>query len=252
MPKLLVCGDTHGKIDLAKLRQKNFPEQKELTKEDILFQLGDFGWIWYPLESNKDQNYWLNWLATRNYTLVVIPGNHENYDEIFSLPIEEKWGGKVRVLESKERFGTGKIYFLERGEIYNFYGTKIWAFGGALSSDKDQRILGKDYWAQELPSWKEFEYGMSKLDENNWKVDFVLSHTMPVSIIEDIIHRTIYNEGKFKDPVAEYFEEVYKKLDFKEWHSGHFHSDIKLDFSDTNDGIFQCHYNKKPQIIKEI
>ena len=47
---LFVCGDTHGMTkDTQKLNSENFPEQKELTKDDVLIQLGDFGWVWFPL-----------------------------------------------------------------------------------------------------------------------------------------------------------------------------------------------------------
>lgn len=58
--KLFVCGDTHGMTkDTQKLNSDNFPEQKKLTKEDLLIQLGDFGWVWFPLGKNKEQEYWL-------------------------------------------------------------------------------------------------------------------------------------------------------------------------------------------------
>lgn len=244
---LFVCGDTHGfSSDFRKIRNFNKEHAKELTKDDVLVQLGDAGWIWYALGTNKEQEYWLNWLATRKYIVAVVPGNHENYDEIFKLPLTEKWGGKARYLESKGRFGEGVIYFLERGEIYTIDGKTIWCFGGALSIDKDDRTLGINYWEQELPTWTEFEHGMNQLDSVNWTVDYIFTHTCPLNIVGDIIHRTPYTEGKFKDPVAEFLYEVYKKIDVKEWHFGHFHEDRKLDYSLTNDGIFQCHYENPP------
>jgi len=44
--RIFVCGDTHGiPRDSKKLNGTNFPEQKELTKDDVLIQLGDFGWV---------------------------------------------------------------------------------------------------------------------------------------------------------------------------------------------------------------
>lgn len=243
--KLFVVGDTHGDIDSEKLSDENFPEQSELTKDDVVAQMGDFGWIFHPLGSNDIQNKGLSWLASRNYTLVVVPGNHENYFEIFNLPIIEKWGGKVRVLSLPE----GDIFFLERGEVYTINGKTIFVFGGALSVDNAERTLGIDYWKEEIPTWSEFNYGMDSLDKVNWKVDYVFTHTCPMNIIGDVIHKTIYTEGRFKDPVSEYLFEIYKQIEFVEWHFGHFHTDVRLDYSDTDDGIFHCHYNNKPFLI---
>ena len=246
MGNTYVCGDLHGKCDMSKLRVKHWPEQKNLSKEDVLIQLGDFGWIWYELGTNKDQEYWLNWLSTRNYTLLVVLGNHENYDVIENLPECNMFGGIVQYYESNERFGTGKIYFAKRGEVYNINNKIFWTFGGALSIDKDSRTPGVSWWEGEIPSWYDYEYGMKNLDNINWNVDYVLTHTCPINIIGNILQHTIYTEGKFKDPVSEYLFEVYKKLEFLEWHFGHMHNDIRLDYSDTNDGIFYCHYNKIP------
>ncbi len=248
---LFTVGDTHGKTDIQKLYPENFQEQNTLTKDDVVAQLGDFGWIWHKLGSNPAQEEGLNWLATRNYTLAVIPGNHENYDEIFSLPITEKWGGKVRYYESTGIHGKGVIYFLERGEIYTINGKKIFVFGGALSIDKESRTEGFNYWKQEIPSYLEFNYGMEQLDKVNWEVDYVFTHTCPINIISDVIHSTVYTQGKFKDPVSEYLYQIYKNLKFKEWHFGHFHTDVRLDFSDTDDGIFHCHYVNKPYLLKD-
>jgi hypothetical protein len=242
--RTFVCGDTHGKHDFNKLRK--WQEGKTLTKDDVVIQLGDFGFIWERLGKNKDQEYWLNWLANRKYILLVILGNHENYDEIETLPYTEMFGGQVQYYESIGRFGINRIYFAKRGEIYTINGKTFWAFGGALSVDKDSRTLGISYWEQELPSYAEYEYGMKSLDKVNWEVDYVISHTCPSIIIGDIINRTPYTEGKFKDPVAEYFTEIYKQLVFNEWHFGHFHEDMALDYKNTNDGLFKCHYNNEP------
>jgi hypothetical protein len=244
--KLFACGDTHGEIDSQKLELAFFPEQASLTKNDVLVQLGDFGWIIYPFGENQKQEDALDELAGKNFTLAVVPGNHENFDIIFQLPIIEKWGGKVRVLSRK----TGNIFLLERGEIYIINGKSCFVFGGALSIDKDTRILGYDYWEQEIPTWQEFNYGMDSLDKVNWNVDYVFTHTCPINIISEIIHKTVYTEGKYKDQVSVYLYQIYKNLKFKEWYFGHFHTDVRVDFSDTDDGIFHCMYNNKPyQII---
>ena len=46
MTRIFVTGDTHGDYDWHKLTSKSFPEQKELTKDDYVIIVGDFGGVW--------------------------------------------------------------------------------------------------------------------------------------------------------------------------------------------------------------
>lgn len=245
MSSLYVCGDTHGRLfDTQKIFSKQWPEYKTLTSDDVLVQLGDFGWLWYPIGENKEQEYYLDLLSSAKHTLAVVPGNHDNYDLIFSLPKMKKWGGSVRYLERKKnRFGdSGIIYFLERGEIYNINGKVIWVMGGALSIDKDQRTIGVDYWHQEIPSFTEMNYGMEKLDSVNWTVDLVFTHTCPIHVYSSLLDITIQDSLKYKDPTSIYFSEIDRNIKFKQWHFGHFHKDV-------NDEKYFCHYLNKPYLI---
>jgi len=246
--RTFVCGDLHGSNDIVKLSELIFKEQEDLTKDDVVIQLGDFGLIWYPFDSDKNEEsaYFLNWLVTRPFTTFVIPGNHENYDIIEKLDTCMMFGAEVFYYDSIESFGEGRIYFAKRGEIYTINDKTFWAFGGALSVDKQHRVLGQSYWPRELPSYFEYENGMKNLDMVNWEVDYVVSHTCPANIIPNILDSQSKVFSKVNDPVSEYFFEIYKKLKFKEWHFGHFHKDMKLDFSSTNNGIFYVHYNNPP------
>lgn len=84
--RIFLTGDIHGSIDISTLNTKNFPQQKELSKHDILICLGDFGLIWDVNESKKEEQHWVDWLDSRNFTTIVVLGNHENYDRIEQLP----------------------------------------------------------------------------------------------------------------------------------------------------------------------
>ena len=46
MSRIFLTGDTHIPIDISKLNSKNFPEGKNLTKDDYVIVLGDFGLLW--------------------------------------------------------------------------------------------------------------------------------------------------------------------------------------------------------------
>ncbi len=236
------CGDTHGTTNDTLKLTFFFMNQQDImtTKDDFMIQLGDFGWIWNGLHNEKEKET-LEWIASQNITFCVVLGNHENYDLVEELPIIEKFGGKVRVL----KLSTGEIYFFERGEIYEIAGKKVFAFGGALSIDKYDRILGKSYWEQELPLQREYDYALNNLRKHDYEVDLVVAHTCPKSIMLHMFKFSI----KINDPVASFFDYLYfdKKLKFKDWHFGHFHKDKTHQTS--NGSAFQCYYNKIGKVI---
>ena len=255
--RLFVCGDTHIPNDIKKLSTKNWLTQKELTKDDVLVQLGDFGGIWYPLLTNPEQEYWLEWLAEKNFTTAVVLGNHENYDVIETLPWTTKWGNDVQVLV----YPGGDIYFLKRGATYNINGKKILAIGGALSIDKHHRSEGISWWRQESINSTEINNCFQDLDKNGYEVDYVLTHTCPARIVMEFIHSTYWNYGKIKDPTAEFLDEIDNLVTFKEWHFGHMHMDYRhvdklpeyipeyrkeYGDEDYSDDVYQCHYNGEP------
>lgn len=70
-----VTGDTHGDW-MSRLKTSSFPEQKEMTKDDYVIILGDFG-LW---DNSKREKYNLDWLEDKPFTTLFVSGNHENYD----------------------------------------------------------------------------------------------------------------------------------------------------------------------------
>lgn len=51
--RIFVTGDLHGQIDIRKLNKRNFPIQEELTKEDYLIIVGDFGLVWHDTKRSS-------------------------------------------------------------------------------------------------------------------------------------------------------------------------------------------------------
>ena len=256
---IYVAGDTHGVIDMRKINKWYGKNQNQIKEEDKFIQLGDWGAIWYHRYDNrkykKDVELQIKW-AKKKFELLVVPGNHENYELIKKLPIEEKYGGKVRVLEPINIYTQKKykkIYLLERGEIYTIDGKTFLAMGGAKSQDKSTRIIGQDWWEDELWNKEEENNCLSNLDKYNWKVDYVISHTCPeeVGIILNRIKKG-NDYGKTIDQTAKFFSFLLKEgLNFKEWHFGHWHMDEKIEnFKDENNNkIFYAHYNNIPKQI---
>lgn len=233
--RLFLAGDIHGSYDIKKLNTHSFPEQKELTKEDVLIQLGDFANYWTN-QPTKEENYWLNWLAAKPYTFAFIDGNHDNHEMIWNLPVESKWGGIVNVDHRK----LGSIYYLRRGEIYTINNKKILTVGGAKSTDAHLRTPGVDWWDTETLNHDQIETTLDNLDLHDRCVDYILSHTCP----DHMVHQFTENTMRFHDPVAQFLGHIENITEFKEWHFGHMHRDMK--FIDDNGQHFQCHYNGAP------
>jgi len=260
MGKNFVVGDIHGNTSV--FSKSKFPLQADLTKDDVVFQLGDFGVLWYYPESLlhfKDDEL-LNDLAAASFSLFVIPGNHENYDLINALPIVEKWGSPVFVLHLED----GDIFFAKRGEVYTVNAKTIFTFSGAKTFDADRfslkdldqirqtekygrKIISIDdinYWEGELATKEEREHAIKNLSEHNYKVDFIFTHTAPRDIINEFIFKTDDTEGKFSDPTVDFLDNICELVEFKEWHYGHMHHNYSIK---TTDGLFVCHFDNIPQ-----
>lgn len=232
---VFVTGDIHG--DPRRFSADSFPEQKEMTKDDYVIVLGDFGLIWdYQGESKQEKN-WLKWLEEKPFTTLFIDGNHENFTRLNDYPKKEWHGGEVHVIRPG-------ILHLMRGYVFDIDGLKCFCFGGASSHDiedgiinpdnysnwKQQakimqkqgkqhfRIKGVSWWPEEMPNNEELAQGLTSLRNVNWKVDYVFTHCAPSSDVALLSH------GGFEpDNLTKYFEEIRAKLHYKKWFFGHYH-----------------------------
>lgn len=241
--KIFVIGDMHGGQAGDTDKLKGFG--KDLTKNDVLINLGDFGFIWYHDKhpKRKQDDAYLKWLSSQKYTFAFVDGNHENFDLIEQSPIIEKWNGKVNEVYPG-------IYRLRRGEVYTINGKKIFVLGGAMSNPNQKEgnysgrgrnkklKLQKVWWEKEIPSKEEFSYALDNLKKHNNKVDYVLTHTCSTETIKDIFHKTgRVDYNRLTDPVSIFLDKL--NIEYKSWHFGHHHQDVDL-------GDRFCHYKKAP------
>lgn len=232
-------GDTHTPANIHKLNTKNFPQQRNMTKDDYIIVMGDFGLIWDHVMTKADR-YWMEWLNNKNFTTLFLDGNHENHYKLLSgitapdvvnsngdyidengYIIEKKFGGYVGKISDS-------IYHLRRGEIYIIEGKKFFVMGGAASIDKLNRIEGISWWKEEEPSNKEFYYGLDNLDKHHKTVDYILGHTAPESIIKKYILHNKDLSGK-PDSNTKFFDRVIEITQFKKFYCGHWHKDLVFD-----------------------
>ena len=76
----------------------SFPEQREMTKDDYVIVLGDFG-IW---RDSPQQRWYLNWLEEKHFTTLFIDGNHECFHKDTDILTINGWMNIKDVVESKE------------------------------------------------------------------------------------------------------------------------------------------------------
>lgn len=205
--RLFLTGDTHNDIDYGKMSSKRFPVQKELTKDDIVVILGDWGAIWY---GNKKDNYLLKWWNNKPWTTFVILGNHENYDAIEKLPTVTKFGNEVYQ-------AADSIFIAKSGNIYNLCGFNCLCVNGADSHDKEFRTEGKSWWSQEAITEQDYKNAIANIEKADYKVDYILSHTAGMCIMSALQFPATKSD--------QYLTRILIATEFKCHYCGHMHVD---------------------------
>jgi|APSaa5957512576_1039674.scaffolds.fasta_scaffold01836_14 hypothetical protein len=209
---IFTTGDTHGGRGVMDRFNPMRNRGGTSKDKDFVIILGDAGFIWCN-EPDGEEKKTCKWLNDSPWTTLVVDGNHDNHDRFDKLPIEDKYGGgKVGKISDS-------IFHLRRGEVYEVDGVRIFTFGGAMSIDKEHRIVGLSWWDREIPSYAEMDHALETLERVGNKVDLVLTHTMP----RDIIERQIGHLEKAVDPTTEFLQHLFETLTFKQWFCGHFH-----------------------------
>lgn len=133
---VFLTGDTHIPIDIDKL---DFPEQEQMTREDYVIVLGDFGLLWHW---DKTFEHYLEWLKEKPYTLLWLDGNHENHEWIQSLP-EATWhGGSVHYVAEN-------IIHLARGSIFDIEGKHFFVICGYVFTSANESDATWTIWDDE-------------------------------------------------------------------------------------------------------
>lgn len=213
---LYVTGDTHGDLDFQKIL--DWTEATKLNKDkDYLVILGDFGYVW----ENKRDNYEkekLDFISCLPFTTLFIDGNHENHSRLNAMRVVNFMGGKAhKVYDS--------IYHLMRGQVYEIAGKRIFTFGGASSIDKHLRTDGVSWWKEEEFNYREANTAYDNLNKINWEVDYVLTHSAPLSIRDKLFE----GNNLYKPSATErLLEAILRNIKFKRWYFGHYHIDKNM------------------------
>jgi len=234
---IYITGDCHGNFE--RFNSKNFPEQKEMTKDDYVIICGDFG-FWTP---SKEREYTLDELDKRSFTTLFVDGNHEDFDDLNSIPVTMWREGKARKIRDS-------VIHLTRGQVFRIAEKTFFTFGGAASHDiqggifevkdvdkclKKRNVSRKDivaedlaaydeaymrlmpyrinhvsWWKEEVSSEAERNEALHNLEDHDWKVDFAVTHDGPQSII------SLYSLGSIRpDETRVFLREIQEKLDYR-------------------------------------
>ena len=215
---IYLTGDTHGDFH----RIARFCDRIHTTKADIMIILGDAGINFYG--GWRDQ-YTKEFISTLPITLFCIHGNHEQRPSKIPSYVEKPWlDGTVYVEEQYP-----SILFAKDGELYNLNGLQAIVIGGAYSIDCMYRIPGRSWWPDEQPSKDVKDQVERKLKELGWKVDIVLSHTVPLKYEPFEVFLPGIDQSKVDKATEEWLDGIEERLHYGKWYAGHYHTSKCVD-----------------------
>ena len=163
-PELLtIHGDWHGRDGHAKRALR------EAAKADCRthVQVGDFG-VWSGRNGQLYLDVIEHYLAETQSILIVVDGNHEDYETLLQYPVSPRHG--LRCIRPR-------LYHAPRGTRWNWGGLTWLALGGATSIDKANRTPFVDWWPQEEITWADAERAA-----DGGIADVMLTHDCPAGV----------------------------------------------------------------------
>lgn len=247
---LYIVGDLHAGETCLGISKRQF--NPELNSAVIC--TGDFGGVWYHNyhtnpKARRVENFFLEKTLNPKVLWLAVDGNHENFARLYTEFQEVTiFGGKAYKIREN-------VYYLKRGEIFELNDQKFFVFGGALSTDKEPRpsvapygrpwrgrTEGIDWWPEEIPSELDVSNALKNLEKHSWDVDHVITHTCPISA-RWVVQK--FRESK-NDPTERILQDfIDRGLNFKQWHFGHFHTELAFD-------KFICHSEKVHRLSKKL
>lgn len=188
--------------------------------------------MWY---GDSQDGEGLDFLEARPFTTLFVTGNHENYDALDTYSLERWHCGTIRRIRPS-------VLLLERGQVFELGGKRVFTMGGARSHDIQDSVLKPDdplfdemfrhlqardaafrvnrrsWWKKELPAPEEYRQARVNLERAGWRVDYIVTHCAPTSIQNELLRGR-----STPDALTEFLEEVRQRCRFRYWFFGHYH-----------------------------
>lgn len=209
--KIFILGDIHADFGaLNTLINKKRP--------NLILQCGDFGWWPHRHGTEKiTRNRRFDQYAIKPGATKIFwcDGNHENHDDL-----------QKRVASAP----TGPIeipvpgcHYMRRGSVLTLPDSRnILFFGGAMSTDKEGRTEGDDWWSGEVPTLKDLDYARAQVAGHGGRVDIVISHTGPLAFLRQLPANKI-DQARLTDPTVPLLDTILNEFRPRQWFFGHFH-----------------------------
>jgi len=117
------------------------------------------------------------------------------------------------------------VYYMPRGTTLILPdGRTVLFMGGADSTDKDLRIIGHDWFPEELISQRDLDRALSQ----KGPIDIVISHTCPWEWTPRA------SLSKKNDPSREALSQILERFSPSLWYHGHWHHYKEGQYKDTH------------------
>lgn len=216
---IYITGDTHGEFG----RIEAFCRRFGTCREDVMVILGDAGINFSGgIRDTRKKEF----LEALPITVFAIHGNHERRPRTIDSYKEKLWHDGVVYCEEEYP----SLLFAKDGEVFDLDGKQAIVMGGAYSIDKMVRLMyGYGWWPDEQPSKEVKRYVESRLDGLGWKVDVVLSHTVPLKYEPVEVFMAGVDQSKVDKSTEEWLDGIEDRLDYGKWYCGHYHTEKKID-----------------------
>ena len=215
---IYITGDTHGNFQ----RIKEFCKKQQTTTNDYLIILGDAGINYFGDHDNKLKEE----LTKIPITFLCVYGNHEERPENIKTYQEINLFDGIMYQEKNYP----NLLFFKDSEIYTILNKKVLVIGGAFSVNKDLMIeRGYKWFKDEQPSELIKKQTLNNLKENNYQVDYILSHTCPYKYLPYEMFYVGVNQDKVDQSTEKFLDLIEELTDYHKWYCGHFHTDKVVD-----------------------
>ena len=111
-----------------------------------------------------------------------------------------------------------------------FCGHSCLVIGGAYSIDKHYRLaMGYGWWPDEQPSPQVKKKVERVLEERDWQVDVVFSHTCPLKYEPVEVFLPGVDQSTVDKSTEEWLDAIESNLHYERWYCGHYHTEKQVD-----------------------
>ncbi|MFK4298472.1 putative phosphodiesterase [Arthrobacter sp. GAS37] len=160
---IAIFGDWHGNAGWALTAIRSAAREGAA----MMLHVGDFGLDWPGPKRGRYEDKLNKYLLSLGATLLVSGGNHDNWETLNKLAVDEDGTAFLR----------SNIRVLPRGGRTQVEDLVVGALGGAFSVDYEHRTEGKDWWSSEEPAPEE-----AKRLIDGGPLDILISHDAPAGI----------------------------------------------------------------------